>query len=549
MFRKNTEHLQQDLFNRENRMGSIQKRQLKNHWSAIFYENIFLNIDEELFSGLYSKKKSRPNIPVNILVGLEILKELLNFTDDQLYENFLFNYTFHRALGIDDINKYEFGIRTLYNFRSSLHSYETRHNVSLLKEVFKDLRDTSIEITGTKVNIQRADSVMIAANIKQMSRFTLLHKTLSNLVKEIKSHEPGAISEELFHFVDSDEGSNYYRLSKSEISKKTEEAANYLYIHVTRWREDNRIKDTESYIVAKKVLEEQCEIKNNKVRILKPEEISPGSIQNPADPDASYRVKNQDSHRGYVAHASETCSEENTHQFLTDIRIDRNIKDDSEMLEKSIEDLKNETNVESMIVDGTYPSDAVREKCNKLDVELIATDLRGKKQEEGTLNSYDFEYDEEGLVKSCPNGERPNKQTKVGDKLIANFDHKVCMKCPLREKCIAYGKKQSRLVLDNKRKWIDDWHENKETEEHKELAKLRPAVEGLMEKLKPKLSNGRILFRGLGKVKNRMILRAIGINFRRYYNWKLIQLIKILRNFLFNWFKEISLPKFSFLMR
>ena len=46
-----------------------------------------------------------------------------------------------------------------------------------------------------------------------------------------------------------------------------------------------------------------------------------------------------------------------------------------------------------------------------------------------------------------------------------------------------------------------------------------PAVEGLMEKLKPKYLRGRTLFRGRGKVRNRMTLRAIGLNFKRYWAW------------------------------
>jgi len=40
----------------------------------VFYEEFFTRLDEEVFSVLYSEKKSRPNTPVNILVGFETLK-------------------------------------------------------------------------------------------------------------------------------------------------------------------------------------------------------------------------------------------------------------------------------------------------------------------------------------------------------------------------------------------------------------------------------------------------------------------------------------------
>lgn len=116
MFQKNQKHLQQKFFNPESNMNSTLRGFLKKHWSAYFYENIFLNIDEEVFAPLYSNNMSRPNVPVNILFSLEILKEMHNLTDLQLYENYLLNYAYQRAFGIQDINEYTFCIRTLYNF-------------------------------------------------------------------------------------------------------------------------------------------------------------------------------------------------------------------------------------------------------------------------------------------------------------------------------------------------------------------------------------------------------------------------------------------------
>ena len=48
------------------------------------------------------------------------------------------------------------------------------------------------------------------------------------------------------------------------------------------------------------------------------------------------------------------------------------------------------------------------------------------------------------------------------------------------------------------------------------LCRMRPAVEGLMNNMKPDTRDGRTRFRGLTRVQNRMILKAIGINFKRY---------------------------------
>jgi hypothetical protein len=165
---------------------------------------------------------------------------------------------------------------------------------------------------------------------------------------------------------------------------------------------------------------------------------------------------------------------------------------------------------------------------------LFVTELRGKKQDENILDSIDFKYQDNGLIETCPNGERPKSQKidKEG-KLIANFDIAKCSICPLRSKCIA-GKnsdKQSRIVIDDKRKYIDERKRKIGSAEFIKTCKLRPNVEGTMEKLKPKWLNGRSRFRGKRRNLDRMLLKGTGINLKRrvrallLYFYRLIEII------------------------
>ena len=50
-----------------------EKKALDNSWAKIFADEIFPNIDEERFSVLYSSKASRPNAPVNVIIGALII--------------------------------------------------------------------------------------------------------------------------------------------------------------------------------------------------------------------------------------------------------------------------------------------------------------------------------------------------------------------------------------------------------------------------------------------------------------------------------------------
>jgi hypothetical protein len=68
-----------------------EKRILDKSWATQFAERIFPLIEEEKFSVLYSDKASRPNTPVNVIIGALILKELRGQTDDEILESLLFD--------------------------------------------------------------------------------------------------------------------------------------------------------------------------------------------------------------------------------------------------------------------------------------------------------------------------------------------------------------------------------------------------------------------------------------------------------------------------
>ena len=74
MFRKNTKHQQPALISAASELPEKQRIRLEKSWASTFYREFFCRIDEEIFAVLYSEVASRPNVPVNVLVGLEALK-------------------------------------------------------------------------------------------------------------------------------------------------------------------------------------------------------------------------------------------------------------------------------------------------------------------------------------------------------------------------------------------------------------------------------------------------------------------------------------------
>ena len=109
-------------------------RFLEKSWAKPFAENIFPNIDEEPFSVLYSDKASRPNTPVNVIVGSMILKEMLGDTDDELVEALMFDVRYQYALHTTSYEEQPLSDRTLSRFRERCITYETETGIDLIKE-------------------------------------------------------------------------------------------------------------------------------------------------------------------------------------------------------------------------------------------------------------------------------------------------------------------------------------------------------------------------------------------------------------------------------
>jgi hypothetical protein len=71
MFKKNKQHLQPVLICSVNQLPEELRERLEASWSGVFYREFFSRLDEEPFAVLYADMPSRPNVPVNVLVGLE----------------------------------------------------------------------------------------------------------------------------------------------------------------------------------------------------------------------------------------------------------------------------------------------------------------------------------------------------------------------------------------------------------------------------------------------------------------------------------------------
>jgi hypothetical protein len=83
---------------------------------------------------LYSSNAaSRPNTPVNVVVGALLLKEMFGSTDDELLEEILFDVRYQVALHTTSDTEQPVSDRTLSRFSERLYSYEAETGIDLIK--------------------------------------------------------------------------------------------------------------------------------------------------------------------------------------------------------------------------------------------------------------------------------------------------------------------------------------------------------------------------------------------------------------------------------
>ena len=105
MFRKNNQHQQPNFFNSDLLMPDKMRQQLHASWAGVFRAEVFMRIPEERFAILYSKTDSRPNAPINVLVGGDMLKDGFGWSDEELERRLQFDLQTRYALGLDNLSQ------------------------------------------------------------------------------------------------------------------------------------------------------------------------------------------------------------------------------------------------------------------------------------------------------------------------------------------------------------------------------------------------------------------------------------------------------------
>ncbi len=520
MFKKNHRHLQIPLTSHVDELPEKLRKRLENSWAGVFYRQFFCRLSEAPFEVLYVDFPSRPNVPVNVLVGLEYLKAGNGWSDEEMYDAFCYDVQVRYALGYRQLGEGDFDLRTLYYFRERLSRHMQETGINLLDQAFEQVTDEQIEVFQIKTGKQRMDSTQVASNIRQMGRVQLLVEVFQRVHRMLSQADQESYAKAFAPYLKGHAGQYVYHMKSEETATHLQQIGTLMQRLLIELKSAYAAEPV--YQVLERVFGEHFQVEQSAI-VAKPHEaLSASSLQSPDDLEATYREKGGQGYRGYVANLTETCGPENKLQLITKVQVAANNTDDSQLLAEALPRLKARTELETIYTDGGHGGPTADPVLREQGVEHIQTAIRGRTPNPDKLHLAEFiiklNSDGKPVKITCPHEQIVAVQTSSQQKaFVAHFETAICQTCPLLVQCPARpGQRDTRHHLRFTQAEAQMAERRRRSQEQRqEGCNLRAAVEATMRSVKHPFPAGKLPVRGRFRIACLMIGSAAVANVRR----------------------------------
>ena len=435
MFRSNKRYQQPALLSSVNALPEKRRQRLETSWAGTFRAQLFSRIKEDAFSVLYAGEPSRPNTPVNVLVSLETLKAGFGWSDDELYDHFLYDLQVRYAVGYESLDDGDFELRTLYNFRRRLSQYNLAQGTNLIERAFVDITDQQITALAVATGRQRMDSTQIASNIVWMSRLQLAVEALQRLHRLLNESDRQRYADLVAPYVGETAGHYVYRVKGwSATVEQLQPLGQALHRLLQAMAPD--YSHEPAYQVAARLFSEQFQVVDETAQAKPNDSISASSLQSLDDVEATYREKNHVPYKGYVANVTETCAPDNPLQLITAVQVAPNSTEDGALLVAALPELKQRTALDTLHTDGAFGGPQSDVVLREQQVTLIQTAITGPRPSANMMRLADFAISQDAqgvpLALTCPQGQCvPVLADPAAQRFIVDFAATTCALCPL----------------------------------------------------------------------------------------------------------------------
>ncbi len=495
-----------------------ERKALENSWAKVFADELFPKIEEEPFRVLYCENNGRPNTPINVMVGASIIKELQDYSDDDIVEGLMLDIRLQYALHTTSFKEQPLSDNSLKNFRRRCYQYELETGNDLMHTCIVSLSREIAKVMKISGKTRRMDSMMIDANIKKLSRLELIYTCIADLVIRLKKESVEGIPESLLHYADDhDFNQVFYYAKNSDYAEKGLQLladADALTAFC-----GGRYNDWKEYQLFSRCISEQTVREEGGRRLATHEDGTMNSsiLQNPSDPEATFRSKAGKEHRGYVANLEESVGENGS--VITDYQFEQNTYSDSQFLADTLTAMEPSEEPVTIATDGAYPTPANQKLAETKNVHIVSTNMPGKKANDFYAG---FELSDDGKkILACPGGIEPvSCRPYKNGQMRVTFPSACCGNCPYREQCPAHkGKRVSAFVLSLSSINRAKTQRMMSGEEGADYARLRNGVETLPSSLRRNYHTDKL---PRGRLRGKMFfgLKVAALNFRKLFTYR-----------------------------
>jgi len=486
---------------------------LRTGWQGLFHDVLLELMPAEELAQKFHPNLGRPTKELYSVAGLIFLKNCNDWTDEQAVEAYCFHRDVQYALDISGAQA-EISLRSLERYNRLFRELQ------LAEIVFDDVTQALIQHLELELSQQRLDSTHVYSNMAMYGRTTLMVKALERLLTQVLRHHaeryeslPGPLRK---RYAKSNGASPFgwsrAKNTTEERRRLRQQVAEDMYFVLEFFDGEQAITNKDTYKQLLRVFTEHCQVIEDDVQV-RPKSDS-RALQSLSDPDATY-----DGHkgRGYQAQLSETCSESNDVQLITDILPQTAADLDSEALPEMVQRLQDkQRKPEELLADAAYGSDANVQHCAAQGVQLLAPAKRRHESNRNAMTALDFERNPSTHeVIRCPAGHTPcaTHYSAKNDEGFALFARTACEACPHLDRCLVHPfRNQFRLKYSKKSLRLDLRRREQETPAFKERYRKRAGVEGLMSAFKRGRGAGHLRVRGQPAVTMALCLKAAGYN-------------------------------------
>lgn len=513
------DHKQYDMFNPFEHLGPKRLALLESSWAHLFREEILHKLPAEKLFPLYSELYGRRTKELYAMLGLVLLQQMEDLTDEETARQFAFNIMWQYALNVTDPSDFSSYVspRTLWGMRDMVG------RLGLEQSLFENVTDALKKLFALDPSKQRLDSVHIFSNMAHLGRIRLFVKTIRKFLVNLKRHHAElhqALGEVTARYDERNDGQ--FAVKPSESARTLQEVGNDSFLLVERFNGHEAVVAMSSYQLLVRLFNEQCVLEKTDAGasvVIKPnKEVPSDSLQNPSDPDAGYCGHKG---KGYQMQVMETYSPDKSQpNLITHVKVEAAHESDAQAVVPALEESgKRELAPKELLADTLYGSDENVEKAKERGVELVSPTMG---TQSNATSLAEFEFSETDEITACPQGHTPKsvKTGKHGGRIV-HFNKATCDLCPRQSDCpVKRVKRSATIAYDAKALRLARRRAKEKTESFREIYRFRAGIEGTMSDLDRITGIKRLRVRGMPQVRVAAVLKATGLNILRATTFK-----------------------------